>query len=180
MDTALFQWINGWPHFTWLDPLVVGFANIGVNEIFIPLFLSLFFGLLFKKHSWWQATLVLILAFVLVNYLVDITKLAFHRPRPVAVLESVHILGRSAGGYSFPSLAAANITVLFAYIFFVTKKYFWFWFGVIFILGLCRVYQGIHYPGDILGGWALGASVAWLAFLVFGFICEKLNLKARS
>lgn len=41
------------------------------------------------------------------------------------------------------------------------------------LMGLSRLYVGVHYPTDVLGGVLAGALSAWLARRVFGLICKK-------
>ncbi|MDI6894898.1 MAG: amidase domain-containing protein [Bacillota bacterium] len=97
-----------------------------------------------------------------------VLKVLVHRPRP----ELPHLV--SAGGYSFPSGHSFVSFVLYGYLVLLVGRLAprWRWLRVPLLLvavgiGLSRVYLGVHYPSDVLGGWALGA--AWLA-LTWGWI----------
>ena len=64
----------------------------------------------------------------------------------------------AAHGYSFPSMHSASITALFIPLAREVKKK-WMWILaviVIFLVGLSRSVTGMHYPTDVLAGWALG------------------------
>jgi len=61
-------------------------------------------------------------------------------------------------------------TALFAY----HKK-----LGAIYILGalaigVARVVAGVHWPGDILAGWFLGAVIGWLAYSMYHVLKKKI------
>jgi undecaprenyl-diphosphatase len=43
-------------------------------------------------------------------------------------------------------------------------------------MGFTRLYLGVHYPSDIIGGWALGASWVWLVYL--GYLMRTQNVPA--
>jgi undecaprenyl-diphosphatase len=43
-------------------------------------------------------------------------------------------------------------------------------------MGFTRLYLGVHYPGDVVGGWALGASWVWLVYL--GYLIRTQNVPA--
>src|SRR5204862_4889447 len=86
------------------------------------------------------------------------------RPNPPAQLVS-------ATGFSFPSGHSASSLVGFGLLAWLTcmltaHRTIWAtaWLAAAFgtiAVGLSRMYLGVHYPTDVLGGWALGAT--WLA-----------------
>jgi membrane-associated phospholipid phosphatase len=53
------------------------------------------------------------------------------------------------------------------------------WIGSLFVVtvGLCRMYLGVHYPSDILAGWAL--SGAWVCALGLLFDARYLTFNAH-
>lgn len=101
------------------------------------------------------------------------------RPRPWQSLKNIELLVGRAHDYSFPSDHATFAGAIIAGLF-LSRRY---WFALIalivgLLLGFFRVYVGTHYPGDILGGLALGFVSAWLVFVLIKkptlFIFEKL------
>jgi undecaprenyl-diphosphatase len=81
------------------------------------------------------------------------------------------------GKYGFVSSHAANsfaLAVLFS-LFFDRK---WASIGLIFwalLVSYSRIYLGVHYPGDILGGALVGVIVAFLLYKISPFIQQKIN-----
>ncbi|MBI3203058.1 MAG: phosphatase PAP2 family protein [Myxococcales bacterium] len=97
-------------------------------------------------------------------------KLAFSRPRPLLMAQLAH-----AGGYSFPSGHAMAGAAIYGALAVVAVRRFprqrWWVVGAsvvtVFAIGASRVYLGVHYPSDVVAGWALGVSwPLWLGPLL--------------
>ena len=74
----------------------------------------------------------------------------------------------AAQGYSFPSTHSASATALFIPLANEVKKK-WMWIAAIVIsllVGVSRAITGMHYPTDILAGWALGLVGAGFCLLL--------------
>ncbi|WP_411676547.1 phosphatase PAP2 family protein [Caproicibacter sp.] len=100
-------------------------------------------------------------------------KTFFHRTRP-DILVLVH-----AGGYSFPSGHSMIGAAFYGYLIYLCviflKKPWKQLFSVLFMIlilfiGLSRIYLGVHYASDVVGGFLAG--FAWLAILL-SFINRK-------
>lgn len=176
-DTQLFLWLND-KHNAFFD-IVLFWAS---NKLFwIPLYLFLIY-LLFKnynKRSYWILLAVAILILCADQFSVGL-KNYFQRLRPChepALEGLVHLVkNRCGGSFGFVSSHATNhfaIAVFLSFIFKNTYKYFTpiilLWAAVI---TYSRVYLGVHYPGDILGGAILGITL--------GFLIGKIYLTAEK
>lgn len=119
-------------------------------------------------RRWWLVILVVVGTggASLLDYIV---KGLVARPRP-----ELFVHGTAAGGYSFPSGHAMDS---FAFLFVVAYLFWYFMRHVGFallvsvlagiciaLIGLSRVVLGVHYPSDVVGGYAL--SAAWLSLVL--------------
>lgn len=83
------------------------------------------------------------------------------RVRPCHVLPGVRMLTDCNTSYSFPSSHAVNA---FAAAYFFCQPFRRVWpllFGIVAIVGYSRIYIGIHYPFDVIGGAGIGLLIAW-------------------
>ena len=101
---------------------------------------------------------VLILGIWANNVLKDL----FHTARPPAG-EVRKLYEETGTGYAFPSGHAMNPLMFWGGIAIEARKR---WLTVllavgVFLIGLSRIYAGLHWPLDVLGGWAIGALMLW-------------------
>ena len=70
----------------------------------------------------------------------------------------------AAQGYSFPSMHASNTLGVYGSLAMcVRKRRFTVLMAVlVFCIGFSRLLVGVHYPTDVLAGWALGALLTWV------------------
>lgn len=140
----------------------------------VPLYLSMIYVII---KQWGKKGLWLVLALILSVVLADqiasgILKNAVGRLRPShePELEGLVVLvrGMKSGLYGFVSSHAANsfAIALLSSLFFRNRIYFVGIFTWAIINSYSRIYLGVHYPGDILGGIIVGLLVAWLIYWV--------------
>ena len=181
IDTEILLAINGW-HAPWADQLM---WIISAKTTWIPLYLLLI-GLLVWRYrkpamtnvKWLQKVPACVVMIVVIGLAVGaadfiasgILKDWVARPRPSRVPELEGVLhlvnGYKSGQYGFVSSHAANtmaVALLFSLI----------WRNKIATVGLMlwvaancysRMYLGVHYPTDILGGLIVGSLVAVVGY----------------
>lgn len=176
MDIAFFSFINHLPHPFWADKGVLFLEYLGeARTLLILAFLPFISGILLKRKERWQRASVFAGAVFLTELIVILLKHGVHRPRPYAVLSGVYLIGHATGS-SFPSGHAALFAVLAVVMMLFLKKAHLFWLSLMGLGGLARVYQGVHYPTDVLGGWFVGVLVAWGIYNLFNFIFKRVEL----
>ena len=137
------------------------------NSYVVPILLAYVVGVLWRGTVRDQVFILLvILSIVIADQGVTFWKQIFMRPRPCQTFTDIRVLVPCGTGKSFPSGHAANNfagAVLAALCF---KR----WGKVLLVWAIAvsysRVYCGVHYPLDVLGGALWGALVAYLVFTI--------------
>lgn len=89
-----------------------------------------------------------------------ILKVLIHIDRPFVAMPDVIPLFPETG-FAFPSGHATFFMALAFSILFLHKRVGYIFIGFAILIGLARIAGGVHYPVDILGGFVLGALVAY-------------------
>lgn len=95
----------------------------------------------------------------------ELIRFFYHRPRPFMVLDFTPLIDQVNQG-AFPSGHAAFYFSLGGVIWFLNKNLGWRFAGAAALMGLARVFVGVHWPLDILGGAAVGIISVYIVYLL--------------
>jgi undecaprenyl-diphosphatase len=148
----------------WLSDLMVAVTDLGDKLVLATVVTAVAAGVAYRLRSWRPVLLAALVAGGC-GLLVAAAKLLIARDRPDPLLRVI-----TETGYSFPSGHAASALTAFAMVAWLVcmvttgrtiRATAWLAAGLLTVaVGLSRVYLGVHYPSDVLGGWVLG--VTWL------------------
>jgi undecaprenyl-diphosphatase len=171
IDRNLFLWLNS--HNAPFFDKVMWFIS-GTLE-WLPLYLALI-GYIIYRYRWRSVVVILsiLIAVALADQLaVKAFKEVFQRLRPSQnpeIQNLVHIVNDYRGGmYGFVSNHAANTFALavFSSLLFRNKCFTLFILMWASIVSYSRIYLGVHYPGDVIFGALLGATIAMLVYCIY-------------
>ena len=163
-DTTILLWLHQHSNST-IDGLMLTLTRLGDPE-FVVILVTISFSLLLWYKRVWAAQILFFncLGGLILN---QGLKLIFAKPRPQ--LWTPLIVEHS---YSFPSGHALGSSVLYGFLaFLLASQYPHYRVGIYGIaviivgsIGLSRLFLGVHYPTDIIAGYAVG--LLWLTTCV--------------
>ena len=159
LDTALFLFLNrGFanPVFDVVMPFVTD-----VHHWRIPIFIIWLALIIFGKKKGRVTALLVVVILVLSDQLSSsVIKPWINRIRPCFVVEGVRLLIEQSGSPSFPSSHAANMAAMAVLFSVKYRKFAALFIAIALMVSYSRIYVGVHYPSDLLGGWMVGIACA--------------------
>ena len=166
MDTQLFLFIHG---LAGLSPILDGIGIFFAKYAIYILVPALALGVVYRRKPLTHMVLALVFAYA-VNHAIAYF---LFRPRPFVALHlSPLIDGVACVSKSFPSdhtalsFAAATVCAL------ALPRLRWIGYAGALAIGVARIFVGVHYPGDILGGIGVGILAGLIACDLSGRVCD--------
>src|SRR5690606_10561356 len=165
---GLIHWVQGFSG-PFLDAVFVNASRLG-NETFYWIFLPLLYWL-GDRRKVFPVVLVLFISF----FLNDFAKNLFDLPRRST--EQVRVLFAESGtGPGFPSGHAQNAVVLWGALAMEVRRWWMTLLAVVLtvVISVSRIYLGLHFPLDVIGGLVLGAVIL-MGYSVFRRISRSMQ-----
>jgi len=157
VDTALLHYVIQL-RTPWLDDvMLVSSALAGGGFLWIVLALI---ASLYPRHraAAWRLLLAIAVSLGVTDGLL---KPVFDRPRPFTVISDLHVIDGKPVTSSFPSGHAARATAAAIAGARMLPAATWLLWPFAIVVGVSRVYIGVHWPSDVVVGAAIGIACAW-------------------
>jgi len=163
LDSDSFKGLNNLAlKYFWLDTLGIFIAG------YLPWILIgiLFLFLLKNFKKYWKLLSLAVLSGCFAVIIAEIIYFFWQRSRPF-VGNQVNLLLRHPSTNSFPSCHTSFFFALSTIIYFYNRKVGILFFFTSFLIGIARVFSGIHWLSDVLGGMVVGIFSGWLLSKIF-------------
>ena len=198
LDSNLFLFANRSlvnPFFDWLMPVLSGGGGAKTALIAVAVLTGL--TLLVVGNPRARICVVMMALIVGTNdgLICNTLKHAVGRPRPFVTLPGARLFGEVGKGYvppvydkngvnlaanlgshnSMPSAHAANWFAATMALFLFYRKSLWFTLPMALAVSFSRLYNGVHYPSDVLAGAIIGAGYAAAAAIAIEFAWQTFG-----
>ena len=188
IDAGILLWIQEYLRNDFLDPIMKFITHLGDDGI---LWIGLLVILLCIPKTRKTALLgaaSLLLTFIITNLCL---KPFIARVRPYEVIEGLTRIIEKQSDRSFPSGHTANSMAVGVMLWMISQKYEklgdkklyfpkaagWFFLILSILIGLSRLYVGVHYPTDVLGGALIAIADVMIVFGVYKMFFKRKKTK---
>jgi len=154
VDRTLFLFVQDHLRGAWLDGVMVHVTMLG--DAAIVLLLLLWTAVAVRRPFLTETLLSLVAVAATVGWL----KHLIGRLRPSQVIEGLHLLGPHLGNLSFPSGHTTTAVAVAGVVGHRFPRLRWLLYPAAAAVGISRIYNGVHYPGDVLAAALLGTAIA--------------------
>jgi undecaprenyl-diphosphatase len=175
IDVELFRFINGSLSNKIFDFLMPLLTDLNRQRVVLVMAAVLILWMLIRggRNVRLAAILLIVVITVSDQFSSSVVKYWFERPRPCHVLQNIRLLVGCGSGYSFPSSHAVNNFAGALVLSFFIPRYKWWFFGYASVIAFSRIYVGVHYPSDAVGGAVIGLICSGCVICIF-LILENL------
>lgn len=182
-EAGILLWIQEYLRNDFLDPIVKFITHSGDHGYLWITLLIILFCVPKTRRAALIGAATLLLTFIITNLCL---KPLIGRTRPYEVIEGLTRIIEKQSDRSFPSGHTANSMAVGVSLWLVSRKYellndrkLYFpkaagWVALIWsvLVGLSRLYVGVHFPTDVLGGAVVAIADALLVFGIYKKICK--------
>lgn len=174
-DDWLFRFINDRGRRPrWLDRFMLAVTQLG-NGLF-----ACMIALVFYIQSQRLFAYELVVGNTTLWLIVETMKMFFHRDRPYSALKQMRVVGTKERGTSFPSghtSQAFFMAAIVSHSFNLNQELKLLLYTVALCVGITRIYVGMHFPRDVLGGAILGTTWGLTCLILCRYIYAFALLK---
>jgi membrane-associated phospholipid phosphatase len=154
-------------HATWLKTNYLELCVSSVSDLSLGTPVTVFaYGLLKHDRQTERDGIYMAVAYLASGIVVQTTKRLYDRERPYQQYAFIVKRDDESGGTSFPSghttaafCTAGSLAFRFPKWYVIAPAYVW-----ATCVGWGRMYQGVHYPSDVLAGAIIGTGAAWAGY----------------